>query len=316
MDSALRPMSTSQLLDRTFQLYRTNFVLFAGIAALPPALLLVGQFLMVLVGLKGDRANPFASLVPMLAVAGISLVLYFVGYCLATGANIFAVSRTHLGKPTSIGESYQEIRPYTWSMIKIAILAVLAAFAVMLVAVVPFAAISAMRIGGGVLGALAALLSGLLMIVAAVFAVRLSLSFSVAPAACVIEKNSGAMECLRRSRFLTKGALGRIFLLQLLAGVIAFTLSMVLNLPAGIAASALGVAAKGSLAVAFWEFLANFGATMLAGPIATISIALIYYDLRVRKEAFDLQLMMEAVGMARPDQAQAQAAGGSAPSIG
>src|SRR5256885_8854898 len=32
MDLALRPMSTSQVLDRTFYLYRNHFVLFAGIA--------------------------------------------------------------------------------------------------------------------------------------------------------------------------------------------------------------------------------------------------------------------------------------------
>jgi len=38
MDSTLRPMGTSQVLDRTFSLYKANFLLFAGIAALPSAL--------------------------------------------------------------------------------------------------------------------------------------------------------------------------------------------------------------------------------------------------------------------------------------
>jgi hypothetical protein len=41
----LRPMSTGEILDRTFNLYRNNFVLLAGIAVLPPALLLVEDFL-------------------------------------------------------------------------------------------------------------------------------------------------------------------------------------------------------------------------------------------------------------------------------
>ena len=50
MDTVLRPMSTSQVLDRTFSLYRQNFLLFAGIAALPPALLLLGQLGFVGVG--------------------------------------------------------------------------------------------------------------------------------------------------------------------------------------------------------------------------------------------------------------------------
>ena len=33
MVTVLRPLSTSELLDRTFHLYRNNFVVFAGIAA-------------------------------------------------------------------------------------------------------------------------------------------------------------------------------------------------------------------------------------------------------------------------------------------
>lgn len=65
-----------------------------------------------------------------------------------------------------------------------------------------------------------------------------------------------------------------------------------------------------------WQLMASFLASTLAGPIATIAIALIYYDERVRKEAFDLQLMMEAIGMPKPAQAQAQAAGGPFPTIG
>jgi hypothetical protein len=33
----------------------------------------------------------------------------------------------------------------------------------------------------------------------------------------------------------------------------------------------------------------------LVGPLATIVFSLLYYDERVRKEAFDLQLMMQAL---------------------
>src|SRR5215471_11262391 len=41
MTTALRPMTTGEILDRTFNLYRNNFILFAGIAVLPPALKLI-----------------------------------------------------------------------------------------------------------------------------------------------------------------------------------------------------------------------------------------------------------------------------------
>ena len=53
--------------------------------------------------------------------------------------------------------------------------------------------------------------------------------------------------------------------------------------------------------------VAQFLASTLAGPIATVSIALLYYDERIRKEAFDLQYMMTA--MEQPGQQQAATAG-------
>ena len=50
-------------------------------------------------------------------------------------------------------------------------------------------------------------------------------------------------------------------------------------------------AAKYRIALQVVTFLAQ----ALVAPLATISFSLIYYDERVRKEAFDLQLMMDAL---------------------
>jgi hypothetical protein len=50
----------------------------------------------------------------------------------------------------------------------------------------------------------------------------------------------------------------------------------------------------------------SFLGSVLAAPISTISFTLFYYDLRVRKEAFDLQMMMQAIGA---DPAQTPIAG-------
>jgi hypothetical protein len=44
-----------------------------------------------------------------------------------------------------------------------------------------------------------------------------------------------------------------------------------------------------------WEYIGSFMAGVAAGPISTIAIALLYYDQRVRKEAFDLQFLMESL---------------------
>jgi len=40
----------------------------------------------------------------------------------------------------------------------------------------------------------------------------------------------------------------------------------------------------------------NFIGSSLVTPVILIALVLFYYDLRVRKEAFDLQMMMQAIG--------------------
>jgi uncharacterized membrane protein YciS (DUF1049 family) len=40
------------------------------------------------------------------------------------------------------------------------------------------------------------------------------------------------------------------------------------------------------------SLVAQFFAICLVGPLASIAFSLVYFDERVRKEAFDLQLMM------------------------
>jgi hypothetical protein len=44
-----------------------------------------------------------------------------------------------------------------------------------------------------------------------------------------------------------------------------------------------------------WADTCQFLAAVIAGPVGAISIALFYIDQRIRKEAFDLQLMMQAI---------------------
>jgi hypothetical protein len=52
-----------------------------------------------------------------------------------------------------------------------------------------------------------------------------------------------------------------------------------------------------------WTSLGQVGSTIaeiLVTPILTIATTVFYYDLRVRKEAFDLQMMMNPGGSVSP----------------
>ena len=130
MESNLRPLTLSEILDLTAQLYRTNFVLFAGIFAVYAGVALVLNLLLIGVGqlLKALHMTGSLAWVTLIAT-GIELLFLF----LLLGAAVAAISRAvawvHLGKPATIRGAYTSILPrvgrYLWLM-------TIAAFAVWL----------------------------------------------------------------------------------------------------------------------------------------------------------------------------------------
>jgi hypothetical protein len=316
-------MSTGQVLDRTFHLYRNNFLLFAGISALPPAVILLAQTGFVLLALISVPRMNFFAPEAMFAVGIVLLVVaYLVALSFATGATVYAVSRVHLGHAVRIGESYKSIRPLLWRIvgivISIAVLFTIACAVAVAIGFVPFTLIRVL--GGAGLNPSTSLVvtwgSGTFTVVAVVvcviWAIRLYCSYQLAVPACVLEK-LGAVACLKRSRFLSKGkGVQRILLVIFLSVILTYALSLAFSIPmfAVVMTSSLRTSAS-SIPIAIWQYLSSFVAGTLAGPIATIALALLYYDERVRKEAFDLQLMMEAMGQANPAPSAAATAPGA-----
>src|SRR5260370_3317969 len=297
MDSTLRPMSISQLLDRTFHLYRNNFLLFAGIAALPPGMLLVVQFIALAVGRfsgqLSERAGPAVILVAVFSGV-VFLVVYVLGSALATGATVYAVSCAHLGNPVTITESYRAVRPLMLRIIGIILLIAVMSGVVLVVAYAVFLVpLFLMRGGNAPVGGIVSCCLGFpLLLAGLVLAFYVYCRFSLAVPACVVER-IGVMASLQRSTVLSRKALWRILLVYLLAGILAAAIGFALSIPNYIA---VGIHNATTLPLQIWGFVAGFLAKTIAGPIGAIAIALVYYDQRVRKEAFDLQLMMQAMG--------------------
>ena len=309
----LRPMSTSQVLDRTFNLYRHNFFLFAGIAALPPALVLVGELLLVLISRStSNGAAPVRAAGPimapvMLILGGIVIfVLWLIGYAMASGASVYAVSRVHLGHPTGIGESYRIIRTHIAAILGIVTILSACLFLVLTVgaACVGVPIMISLRPGnndGTVVNAAAIAIGAFVFAVSLGVTIFLSAKLSLSVPACVLE-NLGVRGSLKRSWSLATGTVWRLILVSILAAVIGGTISGILSIPYLIGVALVVTRKDPSLLFPFviWQYFASFLAKTLAGPIATVAGALIYYDQRVRKEAFDLQLMMEAIAPPAP----------------
>src|SRR5258708_20973327 len=97
MATALRPLSTGELLDRTFSLYRSHFSLFIGIFALPYLVVLAFQ----LVGLVFQSPIPSISttLLTIPWAVGV-LLLTLVVSAVSQSSTVIAVSKLLLDRPS------------------------------------------------------------------------------------------------------------------------------------------------------------------------------------------------------------------------
>jgi membrane-anchored glycerophosphoryl diester phosphodiesterase (GDPDase) len=106
----------------------------------------------------------------------------------------------------------------------------------------------------------------------------------------------GPRNSLERSFKLTKDNAGRSFIIFLLYFILLYAAIFLFMMPF---IFMVGLSAKDPSAIRMWLAMAQVGnvvAAILVSPFLTIATAVFYYDLRVRKEAFDLQLMMNPSG--------------------
>lgn len=324
MELALRPMSTSQVLDRTFHIYRNHFVLLAGIGSLLPAMLLVMQLAFIPLGFPPRataKTPPEALVILLLGYFCCYGVIYLVGTALAGGATVVGVSKLHLGQGVTIGEAYKQVFSRFWRIVGVIVLLGLIVFGSLFVGEIIALMVIGLSVGsasifargGGGLMSIGVVLAVIWAVAVFLGAIGAALFFysklALAIPACILEQLPVGV-ALRRSWYLTKGSVLRIMLVNLLTWVLSAVLGLALTIPGQVLVATLP--SKALLLGLVLQHIGGFIAGVLAGPIATTAIALIYYDQRVRKEAFDLQHMMELMGQ----QASVQAATAAPPAFG
>ncbi|MGO9317613.1 MAG: hypothetical protein ACLPXT_06750 [Terracidiphilus sp.] len=316
MESNLRPMTLGEILDRTAQLYRTHFLLFAGISVpYAGALLLLGLLQIGLTeALRTTHTTEYMQWLT-LTTAVIIMPISFLIYGLVMAATSRAVAWVHLGKPATIRSAYQSIRPrlgrYLWLM---TITGLIVFTPIFLLYCGYFGIMAAYVKGFGtnpaaqqaamsnpqtlVIVGLASVIFVLLLIPVAVYTTLMGLRYSLAIPACVVE-NLKARLAIRRSIELAKGSWGRIFMLGLLVGVIKLVLVGVTQFFVFVAAFKHPGQPLGPGITALSQVIGFFTNSFL-GPIWAAGITLFYYDQRVRKEGYDIEWMMQAAGLAAP----------------
>jgi hypothetical protein len=122
----------------------------------------------------------------------------------------------------------------------------------------------------------------------------------------MLVENLDPTQSMSRSYTLTQDNAGRAFLLILLYYTLSVAATMLFAVPFEIL---MFLSAKNPHMMVIWAAVTQVGAFIagvLVMPVLTIGSAILYFDLRVRKEAFDLQVMMNPLDAI----AQAPAAGG------
>lgn len=304
MITVLRPLSISELLDRTFHLYRNNFLLFVGIMAIPQVFILALR-----VAVSQVDARQMGTM--LLAVYGMALA-GFIAAEISQAGTVIAVSNLHLDRPAKIGSAYSAAKGTLLRVIGISVVVLLfpVVFAVPVLIVVALIFTFMFSAGGGLSNVtVIRIISASAVLIIPIVALKWWLQWSLVVPVTVLE-GGGLRISMRRSKELTKGARGRIFLVYLLLAILGALVSWVIQFPL------LAVVGFGSLrqpgamtgVIGAISALGVFLSTILVGALATIALTLIYYDQRVRKEGFDLQLMMATLEPPSPAAPQAASA--------
>jgi hypothetical protein len=265
-------MSVSQLLDTTFALYRQNFALFAGIVAVLYAPLTLFQlaftFSAPLGSLKTTTAPDgsvtfppdfFPNLETTLALFGGLVFVTLIFTALITGALAQAISARYLNRPMTVGEAYRSVGMGTFvSLVVASVLSTICVF----------------------VGFFAVIIGALYLYVRFIFISQ-----------SLVLEHSGIIGAFRRSGYLVRGSWWRVFG----TSVVLFIFVAIVG---GVAS------AVGGIFGAFTPYetstvvktIVSSAANVFALPIQLGTLTLLYYDLRIRKEGFDLEQMVQAMG--------------------
>jgi hypothetical protein len=298
-----RSMAVGEWLDATFTMYRRNFVLIASISAvvqIPYALLT--WLLFEITGVATFVRSPFASIgtqtitpaqeqqllntaLGVLAVSlGLVLVSLLVVVPLGEAATTRAVSDRYLDRSSSLLGAYRAAWGRLGALITMILLligAYVGSLGVLILLVVLLSVA-----GAGALGALLAIVAAIAIIPALLFVYVRTV---VAVPAIVLERASG-WHGLQRSWSLTGGrfwaTFGRVAILWVIAAIISSVVAAIFELPGG--------ALFPSNSFVF-DQVASAIAAVFVGPITYIGVTLLYYDIRIRKEGFDIEMLARSL---------------------
>lgn len=274
----LRPLDIGELLDVAFKIYGRHFGLLVKTVALVviPVQLVGGLILLGTIDdpstIQGDfqleqRKVNEDDATGALAALFVTTVIGGIAVLVATAACVKAVADAYLQERPEAGSSLRFAGGRTLALLWVSILQFIVLIPAFLALIVP--------------------------------GIWLAISFAVAFPVLMIESERGGA-ALRRSFRLVRGrwwpTFGVILIAYLLAAVVQFAIGAIVGV---LNFTALEDSLFGTVAA---TTTGNILAYVLATPFQAAIVVLVYFDLRVRKEGLDIELLAQRIGVQAPQQ--------------
>jgi len=287
----LRPMGIADILDESVDLYKSNFILLVGIAAI----LYVPYFLLqrLVQATIPPGVTQQQQIAAALGIFAISLVAALFVTPIVTGALTFAISDRYLSREASIRGCYSRVfrGGVFWRLFAAILLKDLIWIGALVVIMIP-----AILVGfaGPRVGPIVAILVLVVVVLAAIIgAIVLALKLWMVEPALILETR-GAGDAIGRSWALMRGNLRKALSLFVVVGFVVAVIALIVTGPTQMIITA---GEKSGQPVSHWivalDVVLGMLANVLLTPFMSIVAILLYYDIRMRREGFDLQVMAE-----------------------
>ncbi len=286
-DRQLIERGVMDILGDTFSIYWRHFRKFIVLVAVIQVPIGVLELLLSLVAPNSDWGLVGVSVIDAMA----SMLVY--------GAMIFAVGQHLLVNDISVERSYIRV---TWRIVSVAIPALIvgALFAALIWQAINIQGVVEPTTTAETLETEAALsaLLGAGIVIAVMVALLIFTIYLVAIMPAIIVEGYRSTSAFRRASELLQGSKLRVLGHLLIYGFVVLGLFFALSIPSFILGAAVSGEAQSSASSAIGIVL-NRVVSILVAPVTFIATTLLYYDLRVRKENYDIERLSTEMGYER-----------------
>lgn len=278
----LRPMNFGEILDGSLVIYRRHFGLFLKLAVAALAVPVALSVYFVFRFLADLREAPLRALLILVPV----VLLYYVASLVMTAGTVRIIADSYLGRTPQFRDALALGVSKIWPLVAVGIgKGLVLVLIIVATGVVAAIGVPLLRGAGGGVLVVALVLAGIWL------TIYVACGYGVTTPVVVLEELGSSFDAFGRSWELTRGfklkVLGLAIVTFLLCDTIPRQVFQALATALMPTSTGLGIALT----------VVSVAVPLVLAPVIASVITLMYYDLRVRREAFDLQVLGQQLGI-------------------